>query len=47
MSVTLEDVYRILRLPISDEMVQYDQHKGEEEFWEVFGDEELEDDEIN
>ena len=46
-TVTLEDVYWILRLPITRELVQYDQHGGTEIFCDVFDDEELDEDEIS
>ena len=46
-TITLEDVYRILRLPITRELVQYDQHGGIEVCQDIFSDDELDEDEIS
>lgn len=47
MTVTLEDVYRILRLPIIGELVQYDRRGGLTECRAIFGDDEIDETEIS
>lgn len=42
MSVTLEDIYRITRISIHDEMVPYDREGNMDELRRVFGDPEME-----